>query len=215
MSHPETETTTYPLLRTKLRRPRRLGDQITQLQLHVGSGWKRNLAVPHCFPSGVLAGPLTAIHANGAQGRQTEEEKTEPPPPLHPEQVRFGHITTEDGLSEGRVWGITQDHRGFLWFTTYDGINRYDGHNFKVYKYDPQNSTVPARPSIGVCWKTVEACSGLVLLVKDSAVSIPKPSNGPTSGTIPRTPIVSEAMRSGPSPRTHRGTCGSGPRPTA
>ena len=83
----------------------------------------------------VLTGPLTVIHADSAQARLAEAEQTEPPFPLRPEQVRFDHITTEDGLSENRVWGITQDRRGFLWFTSLDGINRYDGHEFKVYKH--------------------------------------------------------------------------------
>ena len=32
---------------------------------------------------------------------------------------------------------ITQDTRGFLWFGTHDGLNRYDGHHFKIYKHDP------------------------------------------------------------------------------
>jgi PAS domain S-box-containing protein len=91
-----------------------------------------------------LAWPLAVIHADGARAGRTEEQQTEQPPPLRPEQVRFGHITTTDGLSEGRVWGITQDRRGFLWFVTNDGINRYDGHEFKVYKYDPQNPNSPA-----------------------------------------------------------------------
>jgi PAS domain S-box-containing protein len=90
-----------------------------------------------------LPWPLTFIHADGAQAGRTEQQQTEPPPPLRPEQVRFGHITTADGLSEGRVWGIIQDRRGFLWFTSLDGINRYDGHEFKVYKYDPRNPNSP------------------------------------------------------------------------
>jgi hypothetical protein len=87
--------------------------------------------------------PLTAIHADSSQARLTQEEHIEQPPPLRPEQVRFDHISTEDGLSESRVWGITQDRRGFLWFTTYDGINRYDGYEFKVYKHDPENPNSP------------------------------------------------------------------------
>lgn len=51
--------------------------------------------------------------------------------------LRFDHITIEDGLSQSSVRVIFQDSRGFLWFGTEDGLNRYDGYTFKVYKPDP------------------------------------------------------------------------------
>ncbi|WP_133300145.1 hybrid sensor histidine kinase/response regulator transcription factor [Mucilaginibacter terrenus] len=43
----------------------------------------------------------------------------------------------KDGLSFGFVNSIIQDNKGFMWFATADGLNRFDGINFKVYKYDP------------------------------------------------------------------------------
>lgn len=39
----------------------------------------------------------------------------------------FKHLTTDDGLSQGVVNNVLVDKRGFAWFTTYDGINRFDG----------------------------------------------------------------------------------------
>ena len=48
--------------------------------------------------------------------------------------VRFTHLTTNDGLSQGYVTAILQDRRGFMWFATRDGLNRYDGNAFVVYK---------------------------------------------------------------------------------
>tara|TARA_R110000868_G_scaffold304437_16_gene565245 strand:+ start:17155 stop:20376 length:3222 start_codon:yes stop_codon:yes gene_type:complete len=51
--------------------------------------------------------------------------------------IRFEQITTEDGLSQSTVNAILQDSRGFLWFATDDGLNRYDGYEFKVYRNDP------------------------------------------------------------------------------
>lgn len=63
--------------------------------------------------------------------------------PLELQQVRFEHISTKDGLAENRVWDITQDRRGFLWFTSMDGINLYDGYEFKVCKHDPTNPNSP------------------------------------------------------------------------
>ncbi|MCH7403039.1 two-component regulator propeller domain-containing protein [Belliella kenyensis] len=46
----------------------------------------------------------------------------------------FRHLGVEDGLSHNTVFTIYQDHKGFMWFGTKDGLNRYDGHTFKVYK---------------------------------------------------------------------------------
>ena len=49
----------------------------------------------------------------------------------------FDHITMDDGLSQSTVYGIVQDKYGFMWFGTQDGLNRYDGYDFKYYKHDP------------------------------------------------------------------------------
>lgn len=51
--------------------------------------------------------------------------------------LRFDHISIEQGLSQSSVKVIFQDRRGFLWFGTEDGLNRYDGYNVKIYKPDP------------------------------------------------------------------------------
>ena len=53
--------------------------------------------------------------------------------------LRFTHLTTNDGLSQGYVVDILQDRRGFMWFATRDGLNRYDGYTFVVYKHDPND----------------------------------------------------------------------------
>ncbi len=49
-------------------------------------------------------------------------------------EIRFEHLTVDDGLSQGIVVDVLQDHLGFMWFATNDGLNRYDGKNFKIYK---------------------------------------------------------------------------------
>ncbi|MFA6812942.1 MAG: two-component regulator propeller domain-containing protein [Bacteroidaceae bacterium] len=46
----------------------------------------------------------------------------------------FKHYSTEDGLSENTVMDIMQDHKGNLWFATWDGINCFDGYSFNVFK---------------------------------------------------------------------------------
>jgi len=50
---------------------------------------------------------------------------------------RFDRLTPEDGLSQYSVNAMVQDRHGFLWFGTQDGLNRYDGYDFVVYKTDP------------------------------------------------------------------------------
>jgi signal transduction histidine kinase/CheY-like chemotaxis protein/ligand-binding sensor domain-containing protein len=54
---------------------------------------------------------------------------------------RFRHISSEQGMSNSTVNCIFQDSRGFMWFGTRDGLNRYDGSRFVIYKNDPKNKT--------------------------------------------------------------------------
>ncbi len=46
----------------------------------------------------------------------------------------FTHYSSEDGLSQNTVMGMLQDRKGNLWFSTWDGINRFNGYAFKTYK---------------------------------------------------------------------------------
>src|SRR5690606_29801265 len=46
----------------------------------------------------------------------------------------LAYLGIENGLSNNSVTCIYQDHKGFLWFGTYDGLNRYDGYEFKVFR---------------------------------------------------------------------------------
>ncbi len=55
--------------------------------------------------------------------------------------IKFSHLTVEDGLSQSSVTCILQDSKGFMWFGTQDGLNRYDGYNFRIFKSEPTDST--------------------------------------------------------------------------
>jgi PAS domain S-box-containing protein len=48
--------------------------------------------------------------------------------------IGFEHLGTDKGLSQSNVLCILQDSRGFMWFGTRDGLNKYDGYTFTVYK---------------------------------------------------------------------------------
>ena len=54
---------------------------------------------------------------------------------------QFQRINSELGLSANTVTRITQDRKGFLWVGTLEGLNRYDGYNFKIFKHNPDDST--------------------------------------------------------------------------
>ncbi len=55
------------------------------------------------------------------------------------DDISFGRITTEDGLPHNTVRTIVEDQQGFIWIGTRDGLARYDGVDFKVYKHDRDN----------------------------------------------------------------------------
>lgn len=56
-------------------------------------------------------------------------------------KISFNHLTVENGLSQSAVTVIFQDKSGFMWFGTQDGLNRYDGYNFKIFKNISDDST--------------------------------------------------------------------------
>jgi len=75
------------------------------------------------FLRGLLAAALLTV-ARGASA--------EPP-------ARFVRLSVNEGLSQSTVPAILQDHVGFLWFGTDEGLNRFDGYSFVVFKNDPRS----------------------------------------------------------------------------
>jgi PAS domain S-box-containing protein len=55
------------------------------------------------------------------------------------DKVRFERVSIEEGLSQSTVTCILQDKRGLMWFGTEDGLNRYDGYEFVIYRPEPGN----------------------------------------------------------------------------
>ncbi len=67
--------------------------------------------------------------------------------------VRFNHITTEDGLSQSAVRCILKDKHGFMWFGTHDGLNKYDGYKFTVYRNNPKDPHSLSSNSVQVIYE--------------------------------------------------------------
>ncbi len=56
------------------------------------------------------------------------------------ENLKFEHLDINSGLSQSNVLCILQDSRGFIWFGTQDGLNKYDGYNITIYKKDSKKA---------------------------------------------------------------------------
>ena len=66
-----------------------------------------------------LAPPITLSHSND------------------PARSGFRRYAVEQGLSQGTINAVVQGHRGFIWIGTYDGLNRFDGVDFRSFRHDP------------------------------------------------------------------------------
>ncbi len=62
--------------------------------------------------------------------------------------IRFEHLTVNDGLSHSKINCIFQDSAGFMWFGTEDGLNRYDGYSFTLFSSNPDDSSTLSGPSV-------------------------------------------------------------------
>ena len=95
--------------------PRRFGDTGNR-KTSTGAVWRQSLSIA------VLTIVFSAGEAFAVSGS------------FRP--ISFDHINRQDGLSQNSVHAILQDSRGFLWFGTESGLNRYDGHEIRQYLGD-------------------------------------------------------------------------------
>ncbi|RRB09841.1 hybrid sensor histidine kinase/response regulator [Larkinella knui] len=78
---------------------------------------------------------ITLLQAH-AQSNQTPNN-----PEKYPIANQFEHLSVEDGLSNDYITAILQDRDGFMWFGTGDGVNKYDGASFVVFKHNASQPT--------------------------------------------------------------------------
>ncbi len=63
---------------------------------------------------------------------------------------KFSYLTPENGLSQGNVTWILQDSKGFMWFGTYSGLNRFDGYRTKIFNHSSTDSLSLSHEHISV-----------------------------------------------------------------
>ncbi|MCP3959137.1 MAG: histidine kinase [bacterium] len=74
-------------------------------------------------------------------------------------EYRFEHLSVQHGLSHGGIYSILQDSRGYMWFGTEDGLNRYDGISVTVFHHDPSDANTLSTSNFGEIY---EDLSGLM-----------------------------------------------------
>ena len=53
-------------------------------------------------------------------------------------QFSFSHYTSDNGLSQNGITAMMKDSKGYMWFGTRDGLNKFDGYNFTIYNSKPE-----------------------------------------------------------------------------
>jgi diguanylate cyclase (GGDEF)-like protein len=83
--------------------------------------------------------------------------------------IRFDHLSLEQGLSQSTVMDVLQDRRGYIWLATEDGLNRFDGLSFSVYRHDPTDAS--SLPSSFV-WDVEQDATGNLWVATTSGLAM-------------------------------------------
>ncbi len=58
-------------------------------------------------------------------------------------RMRFDHLSVTEGMSQSSIRSVTQDNKGFMWFATLDGLNKFDGYEIYTYYVDKEAGSLP------------------------------------------------------------------------
>jgi ligand-binding sensor domain-containing protein len=84
-------------------------------------------------------------------------------------ELIFKHLTINEGLSQNTVFSMLQDHSGFIWLGTEDGLNRYDGYEFRIFKHELSNPGSLGNNQVNVI---VEDARGRLIAGTNGGISI-------------------------------------------
>jgi len=107
-------------------------------RLITGSAWLAVAFLPFiCSQTAIAVGGRSAVEEHSSRVPQARiNPETLSLPVVDGTEIRFSRLSTAQGLSQTRSAQIVQDDQGFMWFGTQNGLNRYDGHRFRVFKND-------------------------------------------------------------------------------
>lgn len=107
--------------------------------------------------------------------------------------MKFTQIGVDNGLSHATVWSMAQDAKGYMWVGTSDGLNRYDGYNFKIYRHEAdKEESLPSDfvkrisfDPIGRMWVSGDGYLSLYKPITDSFVNYTFPDRGYITDILP------------------------------
>lgn len=91
------------------------------------------------------------------------------------QSYEFSRLDNGDGLSNNQIASIFKDSEGFMWFATNSGLNRYDGHRFKIFKHDKDDLATIASDKVTDIEE--DADGNLWLQISDSIYDIYQPAS--------------------------------------
>jgi len=98
-------------------------------------------AMAMCYAAGFSEQSAAAAQQFPAVPQATVDPQVIRLPVVEGTDLRFTRLSRTQGLSQTRVTQIVQDDRGFMWFGTQFGLDRYDGYRFKVFKHTPGDTS--------------------------------------------------------------------------